>query len=485
MPKSEKSKISKGVNQKLKKEIERVFNLQLQNSAIVSQTTSAERIAKLKLLNQKLFETREQLCTALFEDFQKNPAETEVTELYPVVSEIRHAIKNLKKWMKPVKVKTPISLLGSSARIQYQPKGVVAIISPWNYPVNLTLGPLVSAIAAGNCVIIKPSEMTPSSSKYMRELITGIFPENEVAIFEGDAAVSTEILSKPFHHIFYTGNPAVGKIVMTAAARNLTSVTLELGGKSPVVIDESADIGEAAKKISWAKFVNCGQTCIAPDYILVHDSLRHDFLALLKKGIAEKYGNTDEEIKKSKNLSRIINSRHFLRLTNLLNSAIKAGANIEYGGVTDAKSNYISPTILTEVPLKSSIMQEEIFGPLFPVITFSDLPEAIDYINSGEKPLAAYFYGKNKENIRRFIQKTSSGGVCINDSMIHFSNLNLPFGGINNSGLGNGHGIFGFKAFSHERAILRQHLKKPFLQMLYPPYTPFARKLIDLTVKYF
>lgn len=447
--------------------------------------TYKERIHKIEMLRDKLLDNTPLILEALKKDFQKPESETYLTEIYPVLSEIRFALRYLKKWMKPHKAKTPRSLLGTKSLVEYQPKGVVLIIAPWNYIVSLSLGPLVSAIAAGNRVILKPSELTSHTSNLIAKMVSKIYDQKEVAVVEGDATVAGKLLDLPFNHIFFTGSPRVGKIVMEKAAKNLSSVTLELGGKSPVVIDETADIKEAANKIIWGKLLNCGQTCIAPDYLFVHASKAKELLESLKLSIEKKYGKGEAQQKENNDFGRIINGKHLARISRLLNGSLKMGAKIEYGGQIDLKTNFLSATILKDVQVDAPIMQEEIFGPILPVMEYTDIQDVIDFINSQEKPLAAYFFGKDKKNIQRFRENTFSGGLVINDTVIHFSNNYLPFGGVNNSGIGNAHGLYGFKAFSHERAILIQKMKRPAMGFMYPPYNKFTKKMIDLALKYF
>ncbi|HXH18761.1 MAG TPA: aldehyde dehydrogenase family protein [Chitinophagales bacterium] len=466
-------------------EIQRLYNLQQQNKQNVKKTTAKERKRKLNALKKKIFEHREAIRQALFHDFRKAPAETDITEIYPSVSEIRHAVDRLEEWMHPLTVETPISFFGTSAKVIYEPKGCTLIISPWNYPFQLCIIPLVSAVAAGNCSIIKPSEYTPHTAAILKSVLKEVFNENEVAVVEGDYTVSQELLRLKFDHIFFTGSPAVGKIVMKAAAEHLTSVTLELGGKSPVIVDETANVKASARRIAWGKLLNNGQTCIAPDYLFVHESRYSEFIDELKKSVANEYGRTEEEIKRSPDYCRIINSRHHARVKKLIEDAVEKGATVVMGGKIDDADNYISPTVLTDVPKDAEVLHEEIFGPVLPVLTYRDIKEPLDYINSKEKPLALYVFSKSRKNIDTVLSNTSAGGTCINETLLHNAQPNLPFGGVNNSGIGNSHGYYGFKAFSHERAILKQHLPKGSMENMYPPYKGFVLKMIDFTLKYF
>lgn len=459
----------------------RIFNLQKANQQNIANTTARERKEKLARLHQAVLRYRQEIKEALHQDFRKHPMEVDIAEIYKITSDIKHTQAHLSRWMRPRKVGTPLAQLGTRSYIHYEPKGVVLIISPWNFPFNLTFGPLVSAIAAGNCAILKPSEMTPHSAALMKKMISELFDESEVALVEGGVEVSTELLKLPFNHIFFTGSPEVGKVVMRAAAENLASVTLELGGKSPTIIDETANLKKAAQRIAFNKWLNNGQICIAPDYVLVQKSVADQFLELLKETITQYYGADAE---KSESYNRIVNHRHFQRLQGYLQDAVAKGARITFGGKTQAEQDYISPTIVADVPDHADLWQKEIFGPILPFFTFTELQEAIDKINSREKPLALYIYSSNKANVDRIIRHTRAGGTCINHSGLHFFNDNLPFGGSNNSGIGKGHGFFGFEAFSNPRAILNQWSPINGLDNMAPPYTAAKQKLIDLTIKW-
>ena len=461
--------------------INKIFDLQKNNQYNVGNSTVKERRAKLDRLHQAILKYRNDIKKALYDDFKKHPSEVDMTEIYPVTSEIKHAKSNLALWMRDQSIHTPLALLGSSSYIKYEPKGVVLIISPWNFPVNLTFCPLVSAIAAGNCVIIKPSEMTPHIATVMKKIVDEIFDENEVAMIEGGIDVSTELLKLPFNHIFFTGAPSVGKIVMAAAAKNLTSVTLELGGKSPTIVDETADIDMAARRITWSKFANNGQICIAPDYVYVHESKKEAFLTAVKKYIHQFY--SDDATKES-SYNRIVNSRHFDRLKGYIEDAVSKGAKIETGGQLSGTENYIAPTVMTRVDKSSILMTNEIFGPIMPVFGFQRIEDVIQDINAQEKPLALYIFSKSSKNTNHIINNTRAGGGCINHCAVHYYNTHLPFGGSNNSGIGKAHGIEGFKSFSNSRGILKQNFTNA-LELLLPPFNNFKQKLIDLTIKYF
>lgn len=463
------------------KEIQRLFHLQKKNQYKVANTTASQRIKKLNKLQKAVMKYRPQIKEALYKDYKKHPSEVDLTETYPVTSEIKHAKSHLRRWMEKQKVTTPIALMGSSSYIKYEPKGVVLIISPWNFPLNLTFGPLSSAIAAGNTVVIKPSEHTPHIAALMKQIIEELFDEDEVVVIEGGVPTSQALLDLPFNHIFFTGAPSIGKIVMRAAAKHLTSVTLELGGKSPTIIDETANIETAARRTAWGKFLNNGQVCIAPDYIYVHESKKQAFIDAVKKNVETFYSqNVDQET----SYCRIVNNHHYHRVKGYMDDAISKGAKIEMGGITDGNQDFIPPTMMTNVSKDSTLMTEEIFGPILPVYGYTNLDEVIQEINSREKPLALYIYGKSKKNQQYIMNNTRAGNTCINHNGVHFFNTNLPFGGSNNSGIGKAHGKHGFEAFSNARGILKQHIPNA-LEMLMPPYTDFKQKIIDLTIKFF
>ncbi len=459
--------------------ISTIFKAQKANAQNLANSNAKERKAKLRKILDWTLAHEIEIGEALFADFKKNPAETNLGEVLGVVGEIKHLMKHLNSWMKPQSVPTPLNMIGSSAHVRFEPKGVCLIISPWNYPFNLSIKPLVQAIAAGNTVMLKPSEMTPHTSALIKKMLSELFEENEIAVIEGDANVSTMLLEQPFNHIFFTGSPAVGKIVMSAAAKNLTSVTLELGGKSPCLVDETANIKKSAEKIAWGKFINNGQTCIAPDYVLVHKSVETELVAALKSSIEAMYGN---DAKTSADYCRVVNNRHFNRLNVLLNEAVEKGANVQVGGQTDGIQNYIAPTLLTDVDDSMKVMQDEIFGPILPIITYNTNEEAIAHIKSKEKPLAMYINSSKEKNIQYFMDNSSAGGTVINDSIIYYGHTELPFGGVNNSGIGKSGGIWGFTEFSNQRAVMRQRFGT--FKMIYPPYTPFVSKLVRFFVRY-
>ena len=465
-----------------RQDLNSAFEALLAGHIALGNTSCTRRIAKLKSLKKALFQYRQPLREALHEDFKKPFLETDMTELYPILREIKHACRNLRRWMRAHSVETPLALIGSSSKIRYESKGVVLIIAPWNFPVNLTLGPLVAAIAAGNAVVLKPSEYCPKTNAVMKKIIAEIFDHNEVRLIEGGVDVAKALVALPFHHIFFTGSPRVGKKVMAAAAQNLTSVALELGGKSPVIVDESASLKKAAARIALSKFVNAGQMCIAPDYALVQASIYDAFLQELKIRLERMYEPSPDA---TQDYGRMIGTHHFDNVNSMIQEAIGNGARIVVGGSRNQKERFIAPMVMTDVPNESRIMTEEIFAPVLPVVKYEQLDEAIEFINLKERPLALYMYSTRMRDVRRVLDHTRSGGVAINHSAVHYYNTALPFGGVNNSGMGRGHGFEGFKMFSNQRGVLRQWMPWSSMELFLPPYNRFKQKLADLTLRYF
>lgn len=446
-----------------------IFNAQKQNQLTVKLTAINERKVKLRKLKAAIEKNESAILDALKSDLRKSAFEAAVFEVYFIYAEIDFAIKNLSLWMTPQPVPSNMLNLFTSSYIHYEPKGMCLIIAPWNYPFQLLMSPLVSAIAAGNCCMLKPSELAPATSSAVARLIGETFHENEIAVFEGDVDVSTRLLTLPFNHIFFTGSTRIGKVVMTEAAKNLASVTLELGGKSPVVVDVKADLKKTAAKVAWGKLANAGQTCIAPDYVFVHESQVEKFVELLKQSIEKLYYSNGQISKE--NYGKIVSDGHFNRLKKLVDDAVSKGSTIKIGGVFEEADRTIHPTVLTGLKADSLIMQEEIFGPLLPVVTYKNISEVIDYINAHDKPLAMYIFSRSNRNVKNIISQTSAGGTCVNDVMIHISNPNLAFGGVNTSGVGASHGFHGFKVFSHERSVMHQSRWFDIGKIAYPPYT--------------
>lgn len=436
------------------------------------------RKKRLTSIRKWIFTHRTAIQEALYKDLHKSAQESDLSEIYPVLTEIKHALKNLSSWSSPVHLEGGPVYMGTSAAIHYEPKGTCLIISPWNYPFNLAMGPVISAIAAGNTVVLKPSEFTPHTNGVVKKLFTDLFSEEMLKVEEGEAEVASQLLKLPFDHIFFTGSPAVGKIVMEAAAKNLSSVTLELGGKSPTIVDETAEIKDAATKIAWGKWLNAGQTCVAPDYLFAHQSIKEDLLDELKIQADLLYG-------KDENYARIINETHFKRLNAAIKDALGNDGRLEFGGRIDEEALKIFPIAVSNLEMDTALMREEIFGPVLPVMVYDQLGEVIDFINTRPKPLALYYFTKSKTNQKRIINETSSGTVVINDAVLQFAHPNLPFGGINNSGIGKAHGKAGFIAFSNEKSVLRQRVGFTMAKTVYPPYSALKNKMIDLMLKYF
>lgn len=410
--------------------------------------------------------------------------ETDATEIFHVLNEIKVALASLERWAAPRKIDAPLYLTGTRAWIRHEPRGVCLIISPWNYPFSLAVGPLVSAIAAGNNVIIKPSEITPAVSALIRRMCDEVFDPAVVSACEGGVAVSQALLALPFDHIFFTGSPAVGKVVMKAAAEHLASVTLELGGKSPAIVSQNAKLDDAAERIAVGKFLNNGQTCIAPDYVLADEKIVAKFVAKLIESTRKLYVG-DGALEKSDDYGRIVNEAHFKRVDTLIRDAVDRGANVEWNGKLDVTSRFIHPIVMTRVSPDSRLMQEEIFGPVLPVISYSNLEEALAIINSKPKPLALYLFSNSKAMREEVLNKTSSGTVCLNDCGIQFLHHELPFGGVNNSGIGKSHGHYGFLAFSNEKAVLKQRNGFTAIKAFYPPFTGRTKQLMDWFLRLF
>ncbi|XXF77550.1 aldehyde dehydrogenase family protein [Myxococcaceae bacterium GXIMD 01537] len=450
----------------------------------MAQTGAAERIARLEKLRDNLLARRTALAEALYADFRKPRAEVENTEVLPVLMDLAHTVKHLKSWMKPRRVGTPLLLTGSRSEVRYEPRGVVCIMAPWNYPFYLLLAPLVAAVAAGNTVLAKPSEKTPHTAAFIAKLLEDTFDPAEVAVAQGGADVGEALLRLPFDHFFFTGGPRVGRRVMEAAARHLASVTLELGGKSPVLVDGAADLKAAAERVVWGKFLNNGQTCIAPDYVLVQSSREEPFLAEVKAALERFYGKTEEARRASPDLCRLVDDAAFTRLSRMLDGTVAAGARVVAGGTVDAASRYIAPTVLADVTPGMPVMEDEIFGPLLPVLRYERLDEALDLIRAGGKPLALYLFSEDEATIERVLRQTTAGGTVVNNVIMHVTHPELPFGGVGESGMGAYHGEAGFQELSHARAVVRQS-RAGLVHFFFPPYTAKAQKMARLASKLF
>lgn len=427
-----------------------------------TQQTKNIRFRKMYLekLRDLILENEHLLYEAIYKDFGKSKFDTFTTEISFVLNDIEYYLKNLKSLSKPKRVTTNLMNQFGKSRIYSEPLGNVLVVGAWNYPYQLSLSPIVAALAAGNCCILKPSEIAENTMKVMAKIINENFPPEYVYAYEGGIEETTELLKLKFDKIFFTGSTKVGKIVYEAATKNLTPVTLELGGKSPAIITKEANLEVAAKRIIWGKFLNAGQTCVAPDYLLIEESVQEQFLEVLRKYIQEFKYEPDSE-----HYTKIINQRNFDRLITLIDKD-----KIYFGGNFNREKLFIEPTILTNIHWNDEVMQEEIFGPILPVISFTNFNVILNEILELEKPLAAYLFTNNSEEKKNFLQKLSFGGGCINDVMMHLGNENLPFGGVGNSGIGNYHGKFGFETFSHQKAILeRATWGEPNIK--YPPYS--------------
>jgi aldehyde dehydrogenase (NAD+) len=413
------------------------------------------RTNTLKKLLSWIENNEPQIKKALFLDFQKSEFETQTSEISIVKTELKHFIKNLKSWAKPERVSTPMTLFGHKSAIHYEPKGVVLIISPWNYPFQLAINPLIPALAAGNTVVIKPSELTPNTSRLVHQMVNEVFSADEVMCELGGKEKTEELLTYDFDHVFFTGSTQVGRIIAESCAKKLIPYTLELGGKSPTIIDETAHIQEAAEKVYWGKFLNRGQTCVAPDYILIHRSVKDEFITAFK----------ELEKNNSEIPTGFVNSSHQSRVTKL-------------AGNTD---NYRETRceLIDSPDLNSDIMKQEIFGPVAPVIAFDQLDEIYNIMALNPYPLALYIFSTSEKNIRDIINKTQSGGVAVNNVMVHLANHNLPFGGIRTSGNGTYHGHHGFLEFSHKRSVIEQKFMSQTMRFVFPPYTDFKKKLMQ------
>lgn len=425
----------------------------------------AFRKEALRRLEKGVKEHEKDILEALRLDLGRAPVEGYTADIAPIYADISFMLSKLTRMVRGFTVPTPLAFVGGTSRILPEPLGLVLIMGPWNYPFHLLLRPLVGALAAGNCAVLKPSELAPHSSALIRDLIGEIFPYYHVTVVEGGTEAAGAVLEQPFDSIFYTGSPAVGRIVMESAARHLTPVILELGGKSPCIVDKDIKPRLAARRIAWGKFLNAGQTCVAPDYLLVQREIKADLLQEMQSAILEFYGENPQN---SPDYGRIINDRHFSRLAGYLDAG-----HIITGGQTDRENKYIAPTIVEGITESDPIMQEEIFGPILPVLEFDNLDEAISTINSRPKPLALYLFTSKRKNQQRVLRETSSGGVCINDTISHMISRDLPFGGVGESGMGQYHGAASFYAFSHMKSILKTSCW--FDMPKFPPYR------IDLT----
>lgn len=434
------------------------------------------RIKALTQLKNGIKKYEQDLIAALKADLNKCEFEAYSTEIGYVLSSITDAIKNIRKWAAVKKVRTPIYLFPAKEYIMSEPYGTVLIVGPYNYPFQLVIEPLIGAIAAGNCAVVKPSELTPNVSKVIVQMISETFPKDYIRCIEGGIETNTALTASPFDYIFFTGSPNVAKIIMKATAEHLTPVTLELGGKSPVIVDETANISVSAKRIIWGKTINAGQTCIAPDYVFVHESVKDKLIQEMIKVLKEFFGDNPE---KCDHYGRIINERHFDRITSIIN---KDSKGIKHGGRYNKENLYIEPTIIDiDFPNPAS-MEEELFGPVLPIMSYNNLDTAIAYVRNHPKPLALYIFSENSHTQKRLLSEISSGGACVNDTLMHCVNPNLPFGGVGNAGIGSYHGKYSFDTFSHKKSVSSKSTKIN-MDMTFPPYTHKKMSIIRRFLK--
>lgn len=459
------------------------FSKQQRNAIKIRLTNADIRIDKLKKIRHWILKNKSEIRKAIYNDFHKPLPEIDLTDIKPVLIEIDHTISNLKDWMEPTSVKKQLLLAGTKSYVIHEPAGVVLIVAPWNYPFDLCIRPLISAIAAGNCVFLKPSEYTPETASLIQKMVEELFTSDEITVTQGGAEVAEALLKLPFNHIFFTGSPEIGKKVMQAAAQNLSSVSLELGGLNPVILDKTADLNDAVEKIIFGKCLNAGQTCIAPNYIFIDKVLLPKFLEIFKKTFTKLYGNIDK-LDTNPDYGRIINKMHFERISGLIDDAVANGGIIEFGGAKDELTNFIAPTLITKFSPKARFLSEEIFGPVLPIIVFERDHDVFTYLNNKPTPLALYLFTRSDKKIKHYINHIASGTVVVNDTNIQYIHINLPFGGKNNSGIGKTNGHAGFKAFSHERSVLKQRIGATTIKLIYPPYTMKVKKMISMIMKY-
>ena len=434
--------------------MERIFALQQAQQWVTKSTTAEQRKEKLRKLKAAVAAHADEILAAVRQDTRKPENEIRITEILNVSANIERNIDNLDDWMKPVEV-APSQSKNDKARILYEARGVCLILGPWNFPLGLVMGPLAAAIAAGNCCMVKLTDLCPATARVAAKIIQQAFEEKEVALFEGGVDVASALLDLPFNHIFFTGSTRVGKLVMAAAAKHLATVTLELGGKSPVIVDDGADVKKVGADLAAAKQFNGGQACISPDYVFVKEQQQAALVEEFRARVKQNLYRDDGTIKKE-SIAQIVNAQNFVRIRKLFDDAVAKGAKIAVGGTLEEADRTIHPTLLTDVTPDMLIMQEEIFAPIVPVLTYQNLDEVIAYVTSRPKPLALYIYSNSQQHIDQVLSRTSSGGVTINGFFSHYLENQLPFGGVNQSGMGSYHGVFGFRAFSHERAVYIQ-----------------------------
>ncbi|MBO9701433.1 MAG: aldehyde dehydrogenase family protein [Sporocytophaga sp.] len=451
------------------------FNEHLRYQEIRFRKQKLKNIRKWILNNQKL------IREALYEDLRKPEPEADFGDIKPVLWEIDHTLEKLDDWVKERRVENITAMYGVKPSVVFEPMGVVLIIAPWNFPFNLSIGPLVSAIAAGNCVVLKPSEYSGATTKIIIKMIESLFSEKEVKVVSGEADVAEELLNLPFNHIFFTGSTEVGKKVMKAAAENLSSVTLELGGCNPLIIDDSANLKDAAQKVLFGKFVNAGQSCLSVNTIFIDYKVKEKFEKILLEHFYKFY--PDFKSGKMKDLASIINQKHVDRLCKMIDTSIASGA-INLLDKIPPQENFVPPAILTNVSLDATILKTEVFGPVLPIVGYKKISEVINFIRTNHKPLALYIFSKDQDTVDYISQSLSSGAICINDTTLHFVHPYLPFGGVNYSGIGRSHGYSGFKAFSNERAVLKQRVGFTGVKLIYPPYSKKVKFFIRFIMRF-
>lgn len=444
-----------------------MLNSEIQNVRDLFQTQSTKDIKfrkkYLKALKKSIKKHEPDILDALKSDLGKNKVEAYATEVGFVMKELSYIIKELKNWAKTKSVTTPMMQFPAKSFIKYEPYGTVLIIGPFNYPFQLVMSPLIGALAAGNCAVVKPSEMTPQTSMVVQEILEEVFPEDYVKVIQGEKEVTSQLLDERFDYIFFTGSTKVGQIVYEKASKHLTPVTLELGGKSPVIIDDTANLKVAAERIAFGKFMNAGQTCVAPDYILIDNEIKVKFVEALQATIQEFYG---AQIEQSEDFGRIVNDNHFNRLVNIIEDSRQ---QVIYGGESNADELFVAPTIILDPKLSDSVMQQEIFGPILPIIGYDTFNEVYDIVEQYEKPLALYLFTEDSDQITAVFNRLSFGGGCVNDTILHLANPNLPFGGVGHSGIGSYHGKYSFELFSHEKSYITKSTKLES-GLLFPPY---------------
>ncbi|MEM0999245.1 MAG: aldehyde dehydrogenase family protein [Bacteroidota bacterium] len=465
-------------------EISALFAAQRAAAPELRARKARQRWRKIKAIRNRLLDRtwEKRICDALHADLGKHPAEVIATEIGPVLMAIKHVKHHLRDWMRPRHVPAPLNLSGLCHRLVHQPKGNCLILSPWNYPLQLTLNPLVHAIAAGNPVLLKPSEVSAHTTQVLDELLSGIFPKSEVAVVPGAVETATALLELPFHHIYFTGSPQVGRIVMQAAVRHLASVTLELGGKSPAIVDDSVNLRRVAKQTAWAKTINAGQTCIAPDYLLLPEKRLADFVEYFAAGVRELFDPEGRGVRASSDYGRIINERHARRIQGLLEDARKKGATVHPTGQSEVEARFIAPTLVTGVTEDMAILHEEIFGPVLPVVTYRKLAEVPAILARRPHPLSFYIMSQKRKHIDYLLEHSSAGSTVINEYMVGSLNPNLPFGGINESGIGKANGYHSFAEFSNARGVVERTWGT--FRFLYPPFGPKTAGIVRFLYRY-